>query len=611
MSAAPHNPNAVNPATLISYGLFIVFLIALSAFYLFVDFRGLTSKHGIDQAQIAREMVRGNGLTTKFLRPFSLYQANEQADLIGGSVQIDNFQDTYHAPLGIIANHIPLRMFKGTLELDKENVIYPADRVIAGTSMVYLMLSILVFYMLGSRIFDRKIGLVIVFLMIFCDLLWRFTHTGLPTMLMLLLFGLALYFLYRAIENQVLGLSPLGWAVLSSAMFGLLALTHWITIWIFIGALAFAALALRPRGMAAAIMGLVFLLVISPGLIRNFIVSGSIHGDAFYAIYNGLADLGESGTMRNFRPDSETLDLRGFAGRIAITSLDQFKQIIPYFGAILAAPMFFISLLHAFKRPEISLFRWGILGMWICAVVGMSIFGLQEGERDPNQIHILFAPIMAAYGLAMIAVLWNRLGVTANAPVLQNLPYIILVFLSAVPLLATMPRTLFRPGVFQDMPNYPPYLPQAIVYLNTWTSEREVIVSDMPWGTAWYADRTSSWLPRDMGQFDDMVEFFEAHRHPVAGIYFTPITTNARLSSQLVSPGSEFGDWGYWVLRPQFERSVRRTPRREDAFRFGVFMPMGLEMGFWSNFNRMEEGAPDLPEAIEDSILPDFGSDEN
>jgi len=608
MSTIPKTQR-ITPGAMISAGLFIAFIVALGAFYLFIDFRGLTSKHGIDQAQISREFSRGNGLTTKFLRPFSLYQAEQQAQQIGGRIEVDRFEDTYHAPLGVLANALALTIFEDKTTLSSENrkpyspevQIYPADRVIAGTSVVFFILAIGVFYYLTSRIFDRRIGLTVAFLLIFCESLWRFAQTGLPTSLLLLLFGLALLFLYRAVENQTLERSPWGWALLSAAFFGLLALTHWITIWIFLGALVFAALALRPRGGIAASMGIVFLLVILPGLIRNYIITGTLHGDAFYALYNGLGALGESGTMRNFRPDSEFLNLQGFGGRIAVTSLSQLKQLTPFMGAILAAPIFFLSLLHSFKRPEISIFRWALLSMWILAVVGMAIFGLPDGERDTNQMHILFAPAMAAYGLAMLAVLWNRLGIAAatNSPFTRNLPYIVLVLLSALPMIATVPRTVFRPGVFQEIPNYPPYLPSGLVYLNTWTNDEEILVTDMPWGTAWYSDRLSCWLPRDISQFEELDGVMRKYGFPVGGIYFSPITGNARLGSEIVAPGSEYADWAYYILRPQFEYVSQQAGRREGSFRFGVFMPMAREMGFWTNFNRAERGRPGQESILE------------
>ncbi|MFM7182534.1 MAG: hypothetical protein ACKO2G_13865 [Verrucomicrobiales bacterium] len=591
---------AIQPKVIIGYALFIVFIFSLAGYYLFVDYRGLTNKHGIDQAQIAREFSRGNGLTTKFLRPFALYQARQVADEAGSLVNlgkmegdkfVGQFEDTYHAPLGPMVNAATMAIFDSKLSLEPDYQIYPGDRVISGTAIVLLLCSILIFFLLASRIFDRRIGIVVVTLMVLCDMLWRFTHTGLPTILLLFLFGFALFFLYKAVENQEMGQGPLGWAALAAAFFGLMALSHWIAVWIFFGVLVFGALAFRPRGMAAGLMALVFLAVIAPGLIRNFIITGTIHGDAFYALYNGLGALGESGTMRNFKPDKETLDLEGFGGRIALTSLDQLKNIVGYFGSILAAPVFFISLLHPFRRPEISVFRWAILAMWIFAVIGMALFGLPDGEFDSNQIHILFAPIMSAYGLAMVAILWNRMGVGAPTEMVKNSPFTAIVAISSIGMFVTIPRALKSGGVFQEIPYYP-YYPKGIKKLNEWTSEREVIVSDMPWAIAWYGDRTSAWMTKDLSQFDAMTEFFDQNRMPVAGIYFSPVSVDRELGSTILQ--GENADWAYWILQPvsQIVQANSSTARRENNFRFGVLNFLDRQMFFWSNYNRAERGRP-------------------
>ena len=52
--------------------LFFILLIGLSLLYLLVTFRGLDSPKGMDQAQIAREIARGESFTTKVLRPVSI-----------------------------------------------------------------------------------------------------------------------------------------------------------------------------------------------------------------------------------------------------------------------------------------------------------------------------------------------------------------------------------------------------------------------------------------------------------------------------------------------------------------------------------------------------------
>ncbi len=99
--------------------------------------------------------------------------------------------------------------------------------------------------------------------MLLCDLLWEFTQTGLPQMLMLFLFSFVLYFLYKAVEAQEAEQSPTVWLCLAAGFFGLLALSHWLTVWIFIGLIIFVAVFFRPRGMMALVMLLIFLPIVS------------------------------------------------------------------------------------------------------------------------------------------------------------------------------------------------------------------------------------------------------------------------------------------------------------------------------------------------------------
>ena len=55
--------SSFNSAVLTRRVLFFVLLICLTLIQLLVLFRGLDSPKGMDQAQLAREMARGNGYT--------------------------------------------------------------------------------------------------------------------------------------------------------------------------------------------------------------------------------------------------------------------------------------------------------------------------------------------------------------------------------------------------------------------------------------------------------------------------------------------------------------------------------------------------------------------
>ncbi|MEM7147330.1 MAG: glycosyltransferase family 39 protein [Verrucomicrobiota bacterium] len=563
----------LNAAVIIRRSLYLIMMIWLLWFYLGLDFRGLNTPQGIDQAQVAREIARGNGFETKMVRPLALYQLNHSKESEEEWVSMAGLQDTYNAPLNPLVNSWALRMVKGSWEYDPEKPLYFPDVVIAGVSVFLFMASVGVSYLLVSRIFDTRIAAVTVALMLLCELLWNFAQSGLPQMLMLFLFTFSLYFLYKATENAEAKKSPYLWIALCGGFMGLLALSHWLTVWLFMGMFIFVAIFFKPRGVTAFLLLAVFLVIVAPWLIRNVTVSGTPVGSSVYAIYNGLAAAGEDFAMRNYDPDTNPLSLEGMRMRLIITSLAQVVTIYASLGAIAAAPLFFLALLHPFRRAEIALFRWGILFMWVMAVVGMALFARPEEEVDFNQLHILFIPLMTAYGLAFLSVIWTRMGLPTQYQLVRNGHFIIVLAISAAPLLLKMPGdTLFNLRV-KGMSSWPPYIPSYIAKLGDWTEENEVTVADMPWAVAWYADRVSLWLPATREQYDELARYGARRDTPFAGIYFTPISIDQPLSTGIMT--GEYDAWSDMILYGRMR--MLGVPMQTTDFPFPVGVPMPVK----------------------------------
>ena len=136
------------------------------------------------------------------------------------------------------------------------------DRVITTISIFFLLASIGITFLFISRIFDTKIGGVTALLMLLCELLWRYSQSGLPQMLMLFLFTLGCYFVYRAVEAQCLDKKPVALLMLGTVCFGLLALSHWMAIWPFMGLVIFSCFYFKPRGAVGLGMLVIFLIII-------------------------------------------------------------------------------------------------------------------------------------------------------------------------------------------------------------------------------------------------------------------------------------------------------------------------------------------------------------
>lgn len=571
----------LSPALIIRRVLFLLLLTFLAIFYLVLNFRGLTSDKGIDQAQIAREISRGKGFVTKFVRPLALYQVHSHADE-DKDKSIVNFKDTYHAPLNPLLNSVVMKFFRGEddWKWNPKQSVYYLDRVIAGTSILLLLCSIGINYLLVSRIFDTKIGGVTALLMLLCELMWQFSQSGLPQMLMLFLFSFAMYFLYKAMECQQSEEPTLIWLCLTACFFGLLALAHWIAIWPFIGLVIFSAFHFKPRGVGAATMLGIFLVTVSFWAVRNWNLTGTPLGSGYFALYGGLNDAEET-VMRNFQ-SGQDMDAKGLPTRLLITSLRQIDGLYSFLGSILAAPLFFISLLHPFKRREIGQFRWCILLMWVFAVFGMSLFGLPQGKVDSNQLHILFTPLMTGYGLAMLSVLWSRLGITSPIPLLANGHLIIVVVVSAIPTFITMPQNVRRGLIMRDMET----ASLQMSYIKDKIDEAEIIVTDAPWQIAWYGDRTALWLPSTIAQFENIDKFTEKQKQPIVGIVITSQALMEPIGSVLTR--GPYSEWRAPIIEPLIP-NIQNSPKT----RYNTFSRKlsGNRMFFYTLPERIETGS--------------------
>jgi len=524
-------------AVMIRRILFFMVLVSFTLLHLLPLFRGLDSPQAMEQAQIARQIARGQGYTTKMIRPLAYYEA-EKANQ--GAVNFTDFKDTYHAPLNPLIMSAVLKLVgadkEGAWPMGKNELIYPLDRVIALVSTLFFLMSIGVTYLLVGRIFDAKIAGVTAVLMLLCDLMWKFSQSGLPQMLLLLLFSCGLYFTYRAVEASEEGKMPFAHALAASVFFVLMVLTHWITAWIFLGFLIYAAFAFRPRGVVALSAFALLAIAVAVPMMRANDFSGQPFGTGFYVLYNGLGSGTEGSIMRNHDLGSAPLSLDGLMLRILGTTLVQTSELLPFLGGILAAPLFFVALLHPFKRPSIANFRWGITLMWLFGALGMAVFGIDRNRQlHPNQIHILFAPVMSAYGLAFISILWSRLEAINAVPFLRNAHYFAIVALSAAPLILSAPDKIKIGMMVRDRgyPQWPPYLPSVLndkipKLLAPGEGEApttRVVVSDQPWAVAWYADEISLWLPKTKRGFEQLEDRAGALGTPFAGILVSPSST--------------------------------------------------------------------------------------
>jgi hypothetical protein len=540
---------------------FLAAVAGLASLYLIFNFRGLDSETAMDQAQVGRQIAAGAGYSTLYIRPMAMWQfLNHEEKFPPGY-----FPDTYNFPLNPLLNAVILRVAKRWWPMQPTDIVYIPDRVVAAAGVALFLASVFLLFFLVRGLFDGKLAWMTAGLVLLSDLLWRFSVSGLPQMLLLFLFTGALLLLHHAMtarEDRRVG-RMLVLLAGAAVLFGLMTLAQPLTAWIFLGFLGFVFAWFRPNLISGLLVFFLYLAVVAPWLVRNYLVCGNPLGLGIYSILDGTT-ASELAFMSNLQPDLTALG--AVRAKLRGGFLNQFENIFTYLGYGLAAAAFFFALLHVFKRPATNLLRWALAAMWLAAVGGMTVFA-PRGAVSANQLHVLFLPLFTAYGLAFLLVLWNRMDL--------RFPPARLAFLSLVFAVTALPMAVNLLTQSPSRVHWPPYIPPFINTVSQWMEPREVLCSDMPWATAWYGGRISLLLPATVRQFITIHDY-KYLGGPVNGLYLTPVSGNRPFLSQIAK--GEYREWATFIMRTA---DLSRFP-----LQFFTPLPIDNECVFYSDRDR-------------------------
>jgi hypothetical protein len=531
LQSVVHNIDTGVMAKTLKIGMLTALLIGLCVVFFLMHFKGLGNEQAMDQAQIARSVISGEGFSTKYIRPLAIRQLNES----GKKITRGNFPEFYNAPLFPLVEAVALFPLKNHLEMASTETLFKGDRVIAVLGIVLMLAGVLVWYFVGSILFDQKLALLGSGLLLITNLMWQFALSGLPQHLLIIFFGLVTLcaLLARNAETSENSLHAHLWLAGAAFGLGLMSLTSGVTAFLLPGFLAFCLISFQTRISSFLIPLAVYLVTISPWLIHNYLVCGNPLGLAIHTIFSG-AGISESMVMRGVNT-SLTLG-GGLIGKLRMGLMDQAGNLWEYFGLNVMVAAFLVSLLHPFRNPVTSLWRWMVLIMWVGAAIGMSLFGVSE-VISGNQIHFIFLPIAVFYGLAFLLVLWNRLEINLNP---LRVLFLTLIFaVTGIPLMLTL-----LAGQSAKI-QWPPYVPPFISLLQNWFKPQEILSSDMPWAVAWYANRKCLLLPETVRQFNEVSDF-GALGSSIVGLYLTPVSGSASFLSIIKGP---YKEWAPVIMR--------------------------------------------------------------
>ncbi|MDX1952948.1 MAG: hypothetical protein SFY81_12270 [Verrucomicrobiota bacterium] len=550
----------------------ILLFLALAVFWNVREFKNFNNAEAMDNAQLARNIAEGKGFTTRFIRPLSISILQRQQ---GADAQVleNPHPDLANPPVYplFIAGLMKILPFEYEIPSGQSFLRYQPELLIAVANQLLFLGVVLFTFRIALRLFDSGVAWTSAMALTGTQLLWDFSTSGLPSFLLMLLL-LAIVWGMIVIEQASRPAEPGGDETTASKPAGagkILGLSAFIGILLGIGALtrySFAFLAIpvllfigftagTRKGAAVAIATLLMLACMAPWLVRNYQISGTLFGISGYAVFDQTVVF-PANRMERSMPASLDIEFNKVGPselmrKLLLNSHQIITNDLPRVGGNWLIAFFLVSLLVPFRNPSLVRLKAFLGGTLLLLLVVQALGRTWHSSPDSiittENLLMLMLPFMAIYGVAMFYILLDQIAF----PFVQLRTLTIAGFILALSLPLVI--TFLPPRVFPVA--YPPYYPPHIQLVSSWVEPDELMMSDMPWGVAWYGRRDCVWTTLDTGASQPS-DFFAIHdyQRPIHGLYLTPLTMDAKLLSQIIK-GRE-GAWSRFVLDSMLKTNV-------------------------------------------------------
>jgi hypothetical protein len=540
-------------------------ILTLVLFYDFRAYRNFDTPDAMDAAQLAHNLADGKGYTTLFIRPLSIYLVQSHAEARSTNVLAATNPDlarikTAHPDLAnppvyplVLAGLMKVLPFhfaidvKGSFWGNNGNFWrYEPDFLIAAFNEIILLAVVALTFLLALKLFDQNVAWLSALLVLGCETLWKFSASGLSTMLLLVIFlGLAWCVLKIEViarESQPRFNHLLGLALAAGGFVGVGALTRYAFGWAIIPVAVFLILFGGQRRMMNTLAAFgAFAVVFTPWIVRNFIISGTPFGTASFAMLEGTSLFPHFQLERSLHPDFSNAFLPAlYVHKFMANARDILVNDLPKLGGSWAGILFLAGLLLSFRSAAIRRMRYFLLMCLAVFIVVQALGRTQLSQESPEinseNLLVLLTPLVFIYGVSFFFTFLEQMKLPL--PQLRYAATVLFAGLCCLPMIFTLlsPKT---------MPiAYPPYYPPDIQQTAGWMKPDELMMSDVPWAVAWYGQRQCLWLTLNA---DDDFFAINDYLKPVQALYLTPETMDGKFVSDWMHAGK--GSWGSFIVQ--------------------------------------------------------------
>jgi hypothetical protein len=526
--------------------------IALAALFVYLVYGGahireLGDANALDYAQIARHLARGEGFTTSFIRPLSLAQVQN----------ISHHPDLSYPPLHPLWMSLFFRLGGAN------------HRMAAWSCGVPYLLSLPLVYLLGVRLFDRRVALLALALFGINYLCLQYAVSGLEVSLATLFVTLLLLALHAYLSGEAA--SPV-LAALCGVLVGLVCLVKYVYIVLLLPVLLAVLLRRGEKRYAEALLSLaMFAVVLAPWAIRNARVTGNPVFTLRTAEIAGNTKTykGQSLYRQYVSPVPATLSFLAKHPREAWMKIRphtlHLYDATPRLGGQFIAALFIAAVLMRFANGPLRTIRL-VHYAWI-ALMAATICLLSADTR----LLVPLSPLVVVVGAACFLTLLDRLAEPVQGPRLKRR----LMTVAVAGLLAVCWYPVAARTMTMDPRDADTKAAENVRSIGETLAKKDVspVYTDQPWVLAWYGDINAIWLP----QTEDDLHALERELGPIRYMVLSPVITTAAEEEGLAPWASVYGAARRGVALP-YERFVAADFLGEgrDWVLFGR-VPTGLE----------------------------------
>ncbi len=529
-------------------------LFAFITFYNLREFKNFNSPEAMDAAQVARNLSEGRGYSTHFVRPLSLALLQSHKGVTGSGLN-GLHPDLANAPVYpvMLAGLMKVLPFSFEIQDSDKFIRFQPEMVIALFNQFLFLLLLISVFRLAKRIFDAPVAWLAVFSLGASDIFWRFSVSGLPTIFLALILCWIVNVLAHLDELGRTENPPTSRFLILGILLGVLLATATLTRYsmlclvpIVIAFVAWSAGSKRVPAIAGCLI--VFVLCVTPWFIRNYSVSSTLFGTAGFAISESTSAFPGTRLSRtlplNFEIEMNRIGLDAYIRKLVMELTHIIQEDIPKFGGSWLSAFLLPALIIPYRSPLLNRLRWFLIAViptfMVIQALGKTSMTTFSPIFNGENFLVLLVPFVFIFGSGLFFILIEQIEF-AWLPART-------ILIAGFALLCSAPLFLaLLPPRSQPL-SYPPYLPPVIQNVGKWMAENELMMSDIPWGVAWYGNRDCIWTTLDAG-LEPSGDFYRLNDYmrPIQAIYLTQVTMDTKFLSDMVRGGPE-GVWGRFVM---------------------------------------------------------------